>query len=183
MKDTIRAKTGRNNGHSLRVIMEDLNATLQGWFQYFQHSHRTTFPTLDSGYGCGCGVSCANGKDFAVVAVGPIINTAQRFLFAAGAVLFVRSPCPSMSILEEVKPPTGEPDAGDPHVRFGGRGSHRLSLPLFLIASVSRTPSDMAQPFPHEERFAYRSSIAYRNDFVITAFFLASLGRMGSPSS
>ena len=79
---------------------------------------------------------------------------AQRFLFAAGAVLFVRSPCPSMSILEEVKPPTGEPDAGDPHVRFGGRGSHKLSLPLFLIASVSRTPSDMAQPFPHEEAAA-----------------------------
>jgi RNA-directed DNA polymerase len=48
MKDTIREKTGRHNGHSLRVIMEDLNATLQGWFQYFQHSHRTTFPTLDS---------------------------------------------------------------------------------------------------------------------------------------
>jgi len=48
MKDTIREKTGRTNGHSLRVIIEDLNATLQGWFQYFQHSHRTTFPTLDS---------------------------------------------------------------------------------------------------------------------------------------
>src|SRR5256885_17214854 len=28
-------------------------------------------------------------------------------------------------------PPTGEPDAGDPPVRFGGRGrSHDLSLPL-----------------------------------------------------
>src|ERR1035438_9074412 len=36
----------------------------------------------------------------------------------------------SMSILTEVRPPTGEPDAGDPHVRFGGRGSHKLSLPL-----------------------------------------------------
>ena len=36
----------------------------------------------------------------------------------------------SMSILIEVRPPTGEPDAGDPHVRFGGRGSHKLSLPL-----------------------------------------------------
>jgi hypothetical protein len=35
-----------------------------------------------------------------------------------------------MSILEEVKPLTGEPDAGDPHVRFGGRGSEKLSLPL-----------------------------------------------------
>src|SRR5271170_3685963 len=30
------------------------------------------------------------------------------------------------------KPPTGKPDAGDPPVRFGGRGSlSRLSLPLF----------------------------------------------------
>jgi RNA-directed DNA polymerase len=48
MKDTIREKTGRHNGHSLRVIVENLNATLRGWFQYFQHSHRTTFPTLDS---------------------------------------------------------------------------------------------------------------------------------------
>jgi len=27
-----------------------------------------------------------------------------------------------MSILIEVKPPTGEPYAGDPPVRFGGRG-------------------------------------------------------------
>ena len=30
------------------------------------------------------------------------------------------------------EPPTGEPDAGDLHVRFGGRGNeiNRLSLPL-----------------------------------------------------
>jgi len=26
-------------------------------------------------------------------------------------------------LLFEVTPPTGEPEAGDPHVRFGGRGS------------------------------------------------------------
>jgi hypothetical protein len=40
---------------------------------------------------------------------------------------------PRPSILSEVKPPTGEPDAGDPHVRFGGRGDRELnrsSLPL-----------------------------------------------------
>jgi hypothetical protein len=30
------------------------------------------------------------------------------------------------SILSEVKPPTGEPAAGDPLVRFGGKGSHIL---------------------------------------------------------
>jgi len=35
--------------------------------------------------------------------------------------------------LSEVKLPTGKPDAGEPHVRFGGRGgrvNNRSSLPL-----------------------------------------------------
>jgi len=36
-----------------------------------------------------------------------------------------------------VKPPTGEPDAGKPPVRFGGRGSDKLSLPLSGLFIVS----------------------------------------------
>jgi len=48
MRDTIRAKTKRSHGHSLRTMIEDINLVLQGWFQYFQHSHRTTFRTVDS---------------------------------------------------------------------------------------------------------------------------------------
>jgi RNA-directed DNA polymerase len=47
-KETIRAKTPRKNGHSLQWIIAEVNATLRGWFVYFQHSCRTTFPTLDS---------------------------------------------------------------------------------------------------------------------------------------
>ena len=47
MQDTIREKTKRTNGRSLRVTIEDLNATLRGWFQYFQHSHRNTFTSVD----------------------------------------------------------------------------------------------------------------------------------------
>jgi RNA-directed DNA polymerase len=47
-KDTIRAKTRRSSGHSLERIIEDLNRTLRGWFEYFKHSHPWTFPTLDS---------------------------------------------------------------------------------------------------------------------------------------
>jgi hypothetical protein len=35
-------------------------------------------------------------------------------------------------LLRQVKPPTGKPYAGDPLVRFGGRGSSTLSLPLSL---------------------------------------------------
>jgi RNA-directed DNA polymerase len=38
LKDTIRAKTPRNNGCSLAVIIGKLNRTLQGWFEYFKHS-------------------------------------------------------------------------------------------------------------------------------------------------
>jgi RNA-directed DNA polymerase len=46
-KDTIRAKTRRTAGHSLSVIIADINRTLRGWFEYFKHSHRAAFPPLD----------------------------------------------------------------------------------------------------------------------------------------
>src|SRR5215472_4361231 len=55
-------------------------------------------------------------------------SLAECFLCPAGAVLLSRCPCRGLSILSEVTPPTGEPDAGDPPVRFGGRGS-ALALP------------------------------------------------------
>lgn len=47
MKDNIRAKTGRSNGHSLQWIVGSLNKTLQGWFGYFRHSHGNVFTDLD----------------------------------------------------------------------------------------------------------------------------------------
>jgi RNA-directed DNA polymerase len=48
LKDTIRAKTKRANGNSLPAIIAALNTTLRGWFEYFKHSHSTTFGGLDS---------------------------------------------------------------------------------------------------------------------------------------
>lgn len=47
LKDTIRVKTKRNNGRRLKVIIEDVNRTTRGWFEYFKHSHWTTFKPLD----------------------------------------------------------------------------------------------------------------------------------------
>jgi RNA-directed DNA polymerase len=47
LKDAIRAKTPRTAGHSLSSIIVELNRTLRGWFEYFKHSHPTTFPPLD----------------------------------------------------------------------------------------------------------------------------------------
>lgn len=47
LKDTIRQKTRRANGHSLETIILNVNRTLKGWFEYFKHSHAWTFTTLD----------------------------------------------------------------------------------------------------------------------------------------
>lgn len=47
-KANLRAKTKRTPGHSLTSIVSEINRTIQGWFAYFKHSHKTTFPRLDS---------------------------------------------------------------------------------------------------------------------------------------
>lgn len=48
MKDAIRAKTKRTNGNSLEQIISQVNQTMKGWFEYFKHSHKTTFNGIDS---------------------------------------------------------------------------------------------------------------------------------------
>ena len=48
MRATIRRKTRRTNGHALSTIIEDVNRTLRGWFEYFKHSHKTEFTQQDS---------------------------------------------------------------------------------------------------------------------------------------
>ena len=47
LRDAIRPKTRRSNGHSLSEIIANVNRTLRGWFEYFQHSYQTTFPGVD----------------------------------------------------------------------------------------------------------------------------------------
>jgi RNA-directed DNA polymerase len=46
-KDTVRAKTKRTTGRSLAMVIDGLNPVLRGWFEYFKHSRRGTFKTLD----------------------------------------------------------------------------------------------------------------------------------------
>jgi RNA-directed DNA polymerase len=47
LKETIRAKTRRTRGQSLKVVVADLNRTLKGWFGYFKHAHPSIFLALD----------------------------------------------------------------------------------------------------------------------------------------
>ena len=47
LRDKIRLRTKRTAGQSLESMIEALNPTLKGWFGYFRHAHRSTFPALD----------------------------------------------------------------------------------------------------------------------------------------
>jgi RNA-directed DNA polymerase len=47
LKETIREKTRRTCGQSLRAVVADLNRTLRGWFGYFKHAHPGIFLVLD----------------------------------------------------------------------------------------------------------------------------------------
>ena len=48
LKDSIRAKTRRTRGDSLRCVIADLNPMLRGWFGYFKHAHHRTFEPRNS---------------------------------------------------------------------------------------------------------------------------------------
>ncbi len=47
LKETIRTKTRRTSGESMGCIIADINQSLKGWYGYFKHSHKWTFPTID----------------------------------------------------------------------------------------------------------------------------------------
>jgi RNA-directed DNA polymerase len=47
LKATLRKKTKRTIGKSLRCVIGDINVTLRGWFGYFKHSYHPTFTKLD----------------------------------------------------------------------------------------------------------------------------------------
>lgn len=46
-KDKIRRLTRRGSGYSLKRIVSDLTPIQRGWFEYFKHSHRFIFESLD----------------------------------------------------------------------------------------------------------------------------------------
>jgi len=61
----------------------------------------------------------------------------ECFLYAARELQSGSGSSPGVSIPVRVKPPTGKPDAGDPPVRFGGRGDRRRSSLPYRDLSLS----------------------------------------------
>ena len=47
LKEKVRQLTPRTSGVSMDATIAQLNEVLRGWFGYFKHSYRTTFPNVD----------------------------------------------------------------------------------------------------------------------------------------
>ena len=47
IKDTLRRHTRRNQGRSWKEIVEGVNRSLRGWYEYYQHSVANVFGPLD----------------------------------------------------------------------------------------------------------------------------------------
>lgn len=47
LRNAIRAKTKRTNGNSMQYVIAQINPILRGWFNYFKHSYKNTFPRID----------------------------------------------------------------------------------------------------------------------------------------
>lgn len=47
LRDSIRTKTSRTSGEALPTIINRVNATLRGWFEYFKHSSSYAFESMD----------------------------------------------------------------------------------------------------------------------------------------
>jgi len=48
LRNAIRPHTKRCNGHSMEAIITRINPILRGWFEYFKHGNKYTYPPLDS---------------------------------------------------------------------------------------------------------------------------------------
>jgi len=84
-----------------------------------------------------------------------LVHLAESLLRRSRAVQSGNRPCRGLSILTKVKPSTGEPDAGDPHVRFGGRGAPRqwgVPTPIRGVRFTARNgflaPPSVQEPRP-----------------------------------
>jgi len=47
LREAVRKKTPRNSGHSMADVVDSLNKTLRGWFEYFKHSSAAALDDID----------------------------------------------------------------------------------------------------------------------------------------
>jgi len=122
LKDAVRAQTRRINGQSLVVLIADVNRTLRGWFAYFQHSPRHWFRALDSWLRMRLRSILRRRQHRRGRGHGRDHQRWPNAFFAAHGLFDLTTARLHAGQSAQRYSPTGEPDAGNPPVRFGGRG-------------------------------------------------------------
>ena len=136
LKDRLRAKTARLDGRSLPEIVADVNRSLRGWYGYFQHSKAQHVCV-------GGRLRAATVAESAAMAIGwrgqgdgsRPSTLAERVVCPPWAAVLGSRTRVDADNRKTTNPLTGEPDAGDPPVRFGGRGKVQSLVPTPIPTS------------------------------------------------
>ena len=135
LRASLRKPTKRSNQHSMKAIIARINPTLIGWYGYFQHANKSQLSAMDSwvrmrlrsvlrkrqkrkGRGRGRGLDHKRWPNRYF----ENLPSSPRLRRASWAVQSGTSPGGNHESPERSKVLTGEPCAGDPNARFGGRG-------------------------------------------------------------
>jgi len=123
--DRLKARAGADSAHErglAGVTITRLNEALRGWFGYFQHSHSTTFPNVDSYIRGRLRSILRKRADVAAGAGGTIINGgATHYFDKLGLFNLTTSLCFGTSVSSLRHSPDWRARMrGDPPVRFGG---------------------------------------------------------------
>jgi len=129
LKDKVRAKTKRSRGDSLARIIADLNPALRDGLATSNTPRRLCSETSIVSFGDGCAPFCASrtsgpASDDAkpITYDGPTPTSKKRTVHLLHSPRTTKTP-------PMRKPTTGEPYAGEPHVRFGGGEAKSLPYP------------------------------------------------------
>ena len=134
-KQTLREKTRSGRPGSLKDIIQEINRSVRGWFEYFKHSQNTVFKPLDGWIRQRLRRLLRRRRTGSSRGHSRSSTLARSLLRRSRANLLSLSPRQSEPT-SAMRPLTGEPDAGNPPVRFGGRGEV-LSLVPTPIAQRS----------------------------------------------
>ena len=122
LKDRLRHLTPRQSGLSLADTIRQTNRVLRGWFAYFRHSNRWTFPRLDQWLRTRLRSLLRHRSHRRGRGRGYDHQRWPNAFFAAQGLYSLATAHAAAVQPTWWDSPSGEPDAGDPPVRFGGRG-------------------------------------------------------------
>ena len=169
-KDSIRENTKRNNGTSLKAIIEKLKPIIRGWFGYFKHSMKWVFKSLDGWIRRRLRSILRKRSKRRGISKGLDHNRWPNSFFQEMGLFSLE--IAHIEACQSWWPPTGEPDAGNRPVRFGGReaGKTGFSYPYQRCRSHQGNPLRWnGKPLsPTNTSCARNSPINYRRNRIET---------------